>query len=509
MLDALIAAFVDRATEREFDAPLLAILRKRGFTHVAFIHGAFEFGQDISARLPEGDTTWQYALQSKAGDVGASEWRNDLKPQLQQLVEKETLHGPAFDPALPRRVVGVLTGRFKGSATVESQEYRVHVAKHYGIVVDYWDRERLIEFLVGTPDALLGELEPALVFLIGSLMTGEATTLDIEGRSRTWIGDNTALLRGATEAAVLAHFASATGRPDLACHVACCLVRAALWAESQGAEDAMDVRAAAIRLLVGTGTDMLELPRDDAFFVPASDGPATFITYPARVLRLVEYLALVALVADEPTAGLAREVVAELVDTQPGAAHPLSDRWGPSVANAAVALGRGSPELVSHYLRRVAKWVADRRESGLGLAPYNARPREEVDQLLGAALEHVDVPKRRDSDLAALLLDLAVALDDGGLVDDLLNEWQAVALSAPALVFDDSANALVLTGQGALHPDVVRSGFGADGSWSPPHHGPTPQLVREGRAADLMVVATVTRDRHFPAAMKALIQTEN
>lgn len=506
MLDALLAAFVDRASEREFDAPFLAILRKQGFTNIAFLHGGFEFGQDFSAQLAEPGTTWQYGIQAKAGDVGAREWRGDLKPQLQMLVEKKHLHGPAFDPELPRRVVGVLTGRLKGSATVEAEEYRAHVRDHYGVEVEYWDRERLLELLVGSPDALLPRPEPQLITLIGQLLTGEAETRSIELRSRHWMDDEEALLKGAVEAATVAHYAASTNRIDLACHVACCLMRAGIWAEAMKIPTAIEIRGAACRLLVDSAAQLLSFVGHEGKLLPPQDGPTVYITYPARVLRLAEYLSLLALLAEDDLARRARDAVVWMIETQPGAAHPLSDRWGPSVAAITSAVGCTHRDLVAGWLRSVGAWIADRRESGLGLAPYNATPREEVDQLLGVALEHVDLAKRTDSLLAALLLDLAFALEDSTLLDDFVNEWLAVALTAPALTFDDSTDAYILTGRGALHPDVLRPGLDNEGHWTPIHHTYLYDLVELGRAADLIIIASVTRDRHFPSALNALIR---
>jgi hypothetical protein len=37
-------------TQREFDAPLLAVLSSQGYYDLHFIHGAFEFGKDLIAK---------------------------------------------------------------------------------------------------------------------------------------------------------------------------------------------------------------------------------------------------------------------------------------------------------------------------------------------------------------------------------------------------------------------------------------------------------------------------
>ncbi len=47
LLRDVVAAFLDEVTEREIDAPPLALL---GFYDVHFLHGGFEFGQDFIAK---------------------------------------------------------------------------------------------------------------------------------------------------------------------------------------------------------------------------------------------------------------------------------------------------------------------------------------------------------------------------------------------------------------------------------------------------------------------------
>ncbi len=95
MLRDVVAAFLDTVTEREFDAPLLALLSARGFDDTHFLHGGFEFGKDFIAKglKPPGDdigsgdpTSWvrhQFALQSKAGNLGQPGWR-EVRAQLDE-----------------------------------------------------------------------------------------------------------------------------------------------------------------------------------------------------------------------------------------------------------------------------------------------------------------------------------------------------------------------------------------------------------------------------------------
>ena len=50
MLDNAVAGFLDEVTEREFDEPLLALLRENGFVDIHYLHGSYEFGKDVIAK---------------------------------------------------------------------------------------------------------------------------------------------------------------------------------------------------------------------------------------------------------------------------------------------------------------------------------------------------------------------------------------------------------------------------------------------------------------------------
>ena len=75
MLAAAIGNYIDSLTEREFDTPFIALLRLHGFTFIHFLHRSFEFGKDFIAKLKKDGVEYQYAFQTKAGDLGLSDWR--------------------------------------------------------------------------------------------------------------------------------------------------------------------------------------------------------------------------------------------------------------------------------------------------------------------------------------------------------------------------------------------------------------------------------------------------
>src|SRR5207244_5826618 len=116
MLDNAIAGFLAAVTEREFDEPLLALLRARGFDDIHYLHGSVEFGKDVIAKAErEGERT-QFVIQSKAGDVNLGGWTS-IAGQLDLLRNDRHAH-PNFNETLPRQAVLLLTGRLTGGAAL-------------------------------------------------------------------------------------------------------------------------------------------------------------------------------------------------------------------------------------------------------------------------------------------------------------------------------------------------------------------------------------------------------
>jgi len=163
VLRDVVAGFLDTVTEREFDAPLLALLAGRGFADVHFIHGGFEFGKDVIAKgpkPPDGDTgtgnpaTWtahQYAIQSKAGDLNLAAWR-----ETRAQIDEARLYGlahPSFSRDLPRAAVLLTTGRLVGGAAVQAEDYRATERSQGRPDFEVWDRETLLDWLATSPEA--------------------------------------------------------------------------------------------------------------------------------------------------------------------------------------------------------------------------------------------------------------------------------------------------------------------------------------------------------------------
>src|SRR6266849_344036 len=163
MLADVIGTYVDSLTEREFDAPFIALLRLHGFTDIHFLHGSFEFGKDFIAKRVEGAAQFQYAFQTKAGNIGISEW-NESRGQIDML-RTDTLAHPNFNVALPRRSIFVTTGRLVGGAGLAAQQYGLHLESLGEVQFLTWDRDTIVEMLASDPRSLSGS-GPGLLHIL-------------------------------------------------------------------------------------------------------------------------------------------------------------------------------------------------------------------------------------------------------------------------------------------------------------------------------------------------------
>jgi hypothetical protein len=521
MLDDAIAGFLDAVTEREFDEPLLALLRAGGFDDIHYLHGTFEFGKDVIAKADRDGKRTQYVIQSKAGDLSLGGWTS-IVGQLDLLRNDRHAH-PNFDETLPRQAVLVLTGRLTGGAALAAQDYAQRAVENGETPVEVWDRERLTELLVGAPDALLaGSVGGPLLGLLAAIGDASVTEDQIEAFSRFWLrSGETPQPRSLVEAALVATALARNGRRDLAAQTALCLLRA-VWASVHGADPppaaAVAMADSARRLFVLYAEEVWAeafeqgVEADALAALNASGG--YYGTYRVMCVRLLEILSLLAL-ADEHRQDEIAEWLARYIEANPGSAQPLSDRWAVSLIPTAVVLAKRDREQVAQYLAWVTAWVCDHyEEDGLGLAPVDADPATEIDYFFGSPLEHVTQPRRLSSYLATVILDLAAALELNSLYDDAYNDLLAsdVGLAVP-LPRDDDAQYQVVRADVALDtsPKYAETWGEGDGWQMASHHDDDFSryyLGRLDRVWDFVAICSVTRDRHWVAAIRSLASTE-
>lgn len=505
MLRNVVQTFLDTLTERELDAPLLAVLSARGFTDVHFLHGPFEFGKDVIAKKVESDGVQrQYAIQSKGGDLGAAEWRA-VRPQLEECGYNDIAH-PGFDASLPRAVVLVTTGRLKGSASADAQQFGL--ALNRTAVFEVWDRDKLASWMNDDPSVGLAgtALSGGLLDLVLAIQRRTISEPALERHTRAWAAgsDVETARKACVETAVLCAALREAQRLDLAALLALHLLRAAWrppgpFLDDKVARVALELFELYVIGLLKQVEPLLRDPHDLAR--PAVDVLA-IVTYPAMVCRLTELLSLLALsTSDASTSERASRAVEVLCGSHPGARRPPSDHFAVSIIPTAVVLRRADPAAARDYLRGVAQWVIDHHDtglSGLGLGSLEESAEDAVARLLGGSLTF-DGPKRRlSSYLATVVLDLLLAFDEIDLYSAVLDHFSALRVVPTIVAADESRARWHRGGPGTFpHPRVD---YAPPGGSAPPHHG----RVTGGDAVTKLLLAATARSRHEYAAMVQL-----
>jgi hypothetical protein len=517
LLADVVADFLDSVTEREFDAPFLALLRAHGYSKIHLLHGQFEFGKDAIAQRGEPPT--QYGFQTKVGDINLPQWSSQVRGQV-EITRTNDLAHPDYNTALPRKAVLVLTGRLVGGAPLEIQNYKQHIEAGGGFGFDVWDRERLIELMAASPDVgLTGFSDGPILELLGRTDQGKVTESSIERFSERWIGGTDGIAWSALlEAAIIANRLRLAQRLDLACFTALCLLRA-MWASAHRAEPpperTIEQRDTAVAMFLNYSHDLWSTHSEELLDPKEiiRDDIGVIVTYPVQCVRLIEILGLYGLCVSDEAEGVANWL-AQFIIAQPGAAHPISDRWAVSLIPAILLVSQFDSQVSRSYLTEVLRWMGDRHDNdGLGMAGPHAEAREEVEYLLGSSLESVERPPRRQSYLAAVVLDLAALLEDEELYDLAYNEVAALDIRPFLALPRDDVSQYMATGHGIdvplnTSPHYAES-FAEGTDWRMAEHHDDDltryYLGRLGRLWDHLSISVVTRDRHWVACLRGFL----
>jgi hypothetical protein len=507
VLRNVVQTFLETLTEREFDAPLLAILSACGFTDIHFLHGSFEFGKDVIAKKLDSDGVQrQYAIQSKGGDLGAAEWRA-VRPQLEECGYNEIAH-PGFDGSLPRAVVLVTTGRLKGSASSDAQQFGMRQRRLGVDVFEVWDRDKLVGWMSDDPSVGLAgaAVSGGLLDLVLAIHRHTISEPALERHTRIWAtADDSETARTAClETAVLCAALREAHRFDLAALLALHLLRAA-WRPSSNVPDDT-VATVALQLfetyVVELLTQVEPLLGDPHDLVRPAVDLMAIVTYPAMVCRLTELIGLVALsTADPATRVRAEHAVEILCRSHPGARRPPSDHFAVSLIPAAVVLRRADPAGAREYLRALAQWVIDRHDvtlSGLGLGSLAEDSEDAAARLLGGSLTFDGPERRYASYLATVVLDLLLAFGEKELYSAVLDNIDALRV-VPTIVAADEARARWCRGGPGTVPHP-RVDYARPGAAAPAHHA---RVSGADPVAALLLTATA-RSRHEYAAIVQL-----
>jgi hypothetical protein len=519
VLRDVVGSFLDSVTEREFDGPLLALLGHLGYDDIHFTHGAFEFGKDVVAKRGSGPGRRQYAIQSKAGDIGLNDWR-EVRPQMEEAAWNDLAH-PNFSKGMPRVAVLVMTGVLKGGAILEAQNLATKHMDRDGTLIEVWDRSQLLDWFAQSPELGLAGAGTAFNALVSNIDLGKVTERDLERYARTWLPDadesvsqNTG--RRALEAAVLGNRLRVTNRLDLAAMLALHLFRAA-WTTAGLSEPRSHAAYSALRLFGGYASELLDevspLASDPNDLARRVISPYAIVTYNVVCSRILEIVSLLALVAQEmpgvadSVAVQAAEVSVLLATLHPGCSRAVSDDFAAGILAPAVVLSRHAPEQLQSFLRRHGRWLLDsydEEKAGLGLCAIDDDEEATYERLLGGPLESTKLEWRANSFLATVLMDLSALSGLDSLYEALVDNVAALRI-VPAIVAADETLAHFRRGGARVwpHPRLDYAPALTTEAWPSTHHandaiGMLPDL-------DALLLASSTRSRYSVAALRNLL----
>jgi hypothetical protein len=346
------------------------------------------------------------------------------------------------------------------------------------------------------------------VALLGLIVRLQVTEPTLERHTRSWLeggADSKRLARASIEAAVISQELRRAHRLDLAALVALHLYRAA-WAPATADVVRTATSDAALRLFISTAAELLDqvepLLDDPKKLAHTVTDFGYMFTYPAVCNRLVETFSLLALT--EPPADLAGRAIAAvttLAADHPGTSRPPSDQFAASILPATAVLARTDVGATRAFLRKVSQWLLDSHDSnkdGLGLGAIDEEERTQFERLVAGKTTFTSIDMRNSSYLAAVVLDALSIANAADLYDVVLKNMATLRIIATGFRADE-AHARWRRGGPNVYPHP-RIDYPA---WAD-----RPAINRPvvGTARDSVLLASVTRTRHYIGAFEELIR---
>jgi hypothetical protein len=419
-----------------------------GFRDVHLTHGPNEKGKDFIAKFAEGGQQWVF--QSKKGNIDLATFRDDVHPQLLECAITSLQH-PNFDPDAPRVIVlvatGVLSAQVNDRANDLIDEFQ---RKNFG-QLEVWSAPRLTDLLLqygleglrGTDHEDVEALGRFLE-LYGKAVRSDVTTQELERHSQSWCrgssGEPRRRLIASLEVTILSQKLTESGGLYEAVQVELSGLRAAMvWLFRSSSDEweelvnlhqtqlirVLDACASFVAVVVearNAGNGRLD---------HSVGGTFGMVTYPVLCSRFVETCGLLALAGLEDEQAHYQNLLQEMVNSEPGCWHPISDKFAVSVVLGALALWKGGKEQTATLLiEQAGAWIAERYdgESGLGLATVDDTVEAEIQQFLGSPFDFLGLRHQSGSLVATALIDLAAVTGMVKLYGDLVNDFKAVHL---------------------------------------------------------------------------------
>jgi len=526
MLRNALEDYLNSIIERDFDYPLTSLLQAMGFFDIHFTHGGVEFGKDFIAKRIEDGIEYQYAIQSKKGDINQSLWRNEVRGQLEEAILSDLSH-PQFATNLPRKAVLVTTGRLTGNARLASQEFKAKLQANDEIQdLSFWEKEQLIQFaeefgLSGihqnTSKGLKGFAQFYLTY--SKAIDGNLSDREIEEFSRLWLDENLdykkRIFRASIEAEIIASKLIESGLFYEAIISYLSLARVVMQVTYENNDNfVIEIYKEIISKKIiplcklfftelksdweNIGKSLLHLCLRNSSFPMLH-----YLVWCARVLEVSSLYYF--LIPNESEKNEIIEFLNDFIEKEEGCGHIPSDRYAVSMVWIVLALLQaGKRDEAIALVKESVVWLSDRVENGFGLARYEADEYTETNTLLGYPFDFINVEKNRSSLLATILSDLAAFIEDKQFYSDVVNDFEACEIVYNYWQFPDTKAIFVVeTEECRNYPNIPhQNSINAFEDFEYAAHlkdePKSFQIVEKVGKESLILLSILLKDRYFP-----------
>lgn len=531
MLRNLIANFIDTVSERNLDSPFLALLSAMGFRDVHFCHGIVEFGKDFIAKKEIDGVLYQFAFQTKAGDIKLSEWRETIRPQMFEAAINNLSH-PQFDITLPRKPVLVTTGDLRGIVCTDLQDFNSTLRSKGFPEIEVWSREKLIQDFENFGSEALLQTDETSISSYGNFfiafsksLTDELFEREIEVFSRNWINPNPEndnhLLKSVLEAEMLSSNLLKHGRVIEAIIIYIAITRSigfqvvrteGLDAQSYLVE-LFNQSKSKIKFLSSLFFEELEKEwrSSSSGLIDKESGPIGYLVITSKVLEILSLLFFL-----EDSSQKKNNIIQFLKDfltKEKGTGHFPGDRFSVSLVITILALKSANEATVaSELLRKSAIWLFDRYEKGIGLGKFDSDEFTETAILIGPAFDLYKISGSPESFLATSIADLSAFLGEKELYKKIINDIGALRICPNYWQPCDSTGVFFIDAEDIIqYPNVQYSmSFESFNNFDFAEHirvePRTFTVIEKLEKEVFFFLMLLLRDRYFPTIWPSLVE---
>jgi len=507
-----------------------------GFYDIHFTHGTVEFGKDFIAKRIEDGTEYQYAIQSKRGDINQGLWRNEIRGQLEEAISSDLSH-PQFNTALTRKVILVTTGRLSGNARLTAQEFKTKLERDNQIQdLTFWEREQLIQFseeygLTGiyqnTARGLRGLAQFYLTY--SKAIDGSLSDREIEEFSRLWLDESLdykkRILRAFIEAEIIGSKLIEGRHLYEALIVYLSLGRIIMRVMYENNDPFVvkifeELRQGTILPLCKLFFNQFKADWEEVEKVltrlcfPESYFPV--VNYLVWCARIVEVTSLYFfLTEDQAGRDEAASFLVEFIEKEEGCGHIPSDRYAISTVWTTLALIKaGRIDKAIDFVKRNVVWLCDRVDSGFGLARYDAEEYEETAFILGYPFDFIDVEKNQSSYLATTLADLAAYIGNQEFYGDVVNDIAASEIAYNYWQLPDTQAILTISTEEIIfypnnpHQLAINNFEDFEYAEHIKHEPSSFSITQKTGVGGLVLLSILLRDRYFPKVWKQIVSED-